>query len=579
MSFRYWFSKIVSVGGLGMRRILFTCVAACLSAVSTTSQAQTLAPINSFGVSAPGWLAPGDHGSNNDISGSTLRGIAYHPQSNRLILIDRAAPAGPTVRILDADTGVQVHTLSQGTGIVTGGTFLLGMVGVDDDGNVYVCNLATLNTSNFRVYRWSSNAVVNLTTEVPTVAHGVTSGRIRTGDSFAVTGSGLSTRFVSAGGNLAGDGAFALLSTADGLNFTATNPVVTGQSVGAFRLGIAFDGQGQVLGSQTGLDKWRAPATGGTAVLFSGTDASESIIGYEPQLGLFATITYTGGLGNTNTVRLYRWNDFGGNPILLDTQNLTNVSNGNGNATGAISFGYDPNGKLRLYALNTNNGIQAFEVQMPSNNASIVGRSVVHGGWTGVGSAADAEKVLHKADGIPTALSINNLINTGRGINGIQFQIQDLADEVSLSADDFEFQVSPIGAFDQGSNPPSGWAPAAAPTSVSVSGSDPHEVLIQWPDNAIANRWLRITVKATANTGLATDEVYYIGHLLGETTGDAGGAFTVAFADITPIRSAVGSSVNSSSVVDIDKNGIVAFADISAMRSNVGSQLTVITVQ
>ncbi len=558
-----------------MRSTLFaicTMVLAC-----PTGQAQTLSPLASFGVTAPGWLAPGDHASNNDIGGSTLRGIAYHPQSNRLILIDRAAPSGPTVRILDADTGVQVHTLSQGTGIVTGGTFLLGMVGVDDDGNVYVCNLSTLAASNFRIYRWSSNAVVNLTTEEPTVAHGIPSGRSRTGDSFAVIGSGVNTRIVSAGGNDAADSAFTLLTTGDGQNFIATNPPVVDHPVGAYRFGIDFDGQGQVLGTQTGTPIWRAPEGGGAAVQFSSVDPSETIIGYEPQSMLFATVQYTGGLGFTNNVRLYRWDDFNVDPVLLDTQNLTNIANVNGNAVGSVSFGYGPNSELRLYALNTNNGIQAFEVTMPANDASIVSRSVVHSAWTGLGSAVDSSKVLHRDDGTPTTLTYDNLINTAQGLNGIQFEIQDLANPGALDIADFEFQISPQGAFDEALNPPTGWMAAPVPT-LSVSGGNPHQVLIEWPDNAIDNRWLRVTVKATANTGLATDEVFYIGHLLGETTGAAGGTFTVAFADISLIRAAVGSTVDSSSIEDIDKNGTVSFADISAMRSNVSAQLTAITL-
>jgi hypothetical protein len=92
------------------------------------------------------------------------------------------------------------------------------------------------------------------------------------------------------------------------------------------------------------------------------------------------------------------------------------------------------------------------------------------------------------------------------------------------------------------------------------------------------NRWLRITILASDETGLAERETYCIGHLLGETTGPSDGIFTVSFADITPIRSDVGQAVDASSITDIDKNGIVSFADISAMRSNVGAQLTQITV-
>jgi hypothetical protein len=95
---------------------------------------------------------------------------------------------------------------------------------------------------------------------------------------------------------------------------------------------------------------------------------------------------------------------------------------------------------------------------------------------------------------------------------------------------------------------------------------------------SIANRWLRITILASENTGLVQPEVYYIGHLLGETTGIAGGLFTVSFTDAAPIRSAIGQTAIINSTIDIDKNGTVSFADISAMRPNVGAQLTNITI-
>ncbi|MBX3420859.1 MAG: hypothetical protein KF752_04805 [Pirellulaceae bacterium] len=73
--------------------------------------------------------------------------------------------------------------------------------------------------------------------------------------------------------------------------------------------------------------------------------------------------------------------------------------------------------------------------------------------------------------------------------------------------------------------------------------------------------------------------VLYIGHLCGEVTGPSDGSFTVSFADISPIRAAVGQDVPSSSILDINKDGLVSFADITAMRSNVGTQLPSITVQ
>jgi hypothetical protein len=217
-------------------------------------------------------------------------------------------------------------------------------------------------------------------------------------------------------------------------------------------------------------------------------------------------------------------------------------------------------------------------VRLSAAVTTVVDQFVFHAGYTGAGSNVDTGKRLATEGQGPTALAYENLINTARGVDGVGLDIQDLADPFSLSAADFEFQVSPSGAFEEAANPPSGWAPAQAPSSVSVTPGSPSRVLIEWPAHSIENRWLRITLKANESTGLVEPKTFYVGHLLGETTGLAGSTYTVAFADISPIRQSAGQTVDASSIVDIDKNGTVSFADISAMRSNVGSQLTNITI-
>jgi subtilisin family serine protease len=244
---------------------------------------------------------------------------------------------------------------------------------------------------------------------------------------------------------------------------------------------------------------------------------------------------------------------------------------------------------LSVSAFNTSFGNTGFNVTSTSNltgnvqvNIRLAEREPVesfvnHVGYTGGGPSIDTGKSLAKESASPTLLTYDNLINSSRGINGLVFDVQ--YSVPTVNADDFSFQMSPTGAFNEGDHPVSGWELAPDPTSVTVT---PHgtgsRIAITWPDNAIANRWLRVTVLANANTGLPENEVYYVGHLLGETTGPSGGVFTVSFADISPIRSAAGSTVNAGSPVDIDKNGTVSFADISAMRSNVGAQLTIITI-
>jgi len=210
--------------------------------------------------------------------------------------------------------------------------------------------------------------------------------------------------------------------------------------------------------------------------------------------------------------------------------------------------------------------------------AHVVAGLVYHNAWTGGGSPIDTSKVVHKEGETAVALSYDNLINSAFGIVGIGFDIDQLADPTGLSVADFVVQMSPQGAFAESANPPEHWESAPAPSSLTVNEGNPDRVILTWSNDSIVNRWLRITIKASANTGLTEDEVYYLGHLLGETTGASSGVFTLAFADIMAIRNGVGNSVDASSPLDIDKNGTVAFADIAAMRGNIGAQLTSITV-
>ncbi|HAC91512.1 MAG TPA: hypothetical protein DCF63_12915, partial [Planctomycetaceae bacterium] len=208
--------------------------------------------------------------------------------------------------------------------------------------------------------------------------------------------------------------------------------------------------------------------------------------------------------------------------------------------------------------------------------SSIVGSFVNHASYSGPGSSIDGGKILAKEGLIGQTLGFNNLINTTHGINGLVFDIANMPGAVTAS--DFVFQMSPTGAFSEAVNPVESWQTAPAPSSVTVQSGSPSRVWITWPNNAIANRWMRVTVKANANTGLTVPEVYYVGHLQGETTGPSGGRFTVLVGDILQIRSALAQIANASSTLDLDKSGTVLVADILAARSNLASELTQITI-
>jgi len=80
-----------------------------------------------------------------------------------------------------------------------------------------------------------------------------------------------------------------------------------------------------------------------------------------------------------------------------------------------------------------------------------------------------------------------------------------------LRASDFQFKVG-------NSDNLSVWTAAPAPSvTVRDLGGGLRRVTLIWSDNAIQNEWLQVTVKATANTGLVTPDVFYFGNAIGET--------------------------------------------------------------
>lgn len=202
----------------------------------------------------------------------------------------------------------------------------------------------------------------------------------------------------------------------------------------------------------------------------------------------------------------------------------------------------------------------------------ILNSYVMHGGssaFTG-DNRIDTGKSLAKEGPTAQTLSLANMINTTRGINLVSFLVQDLAGTVTAA--DFAFQMSPQGAFNESANPPAGWAAAPAPTSLVVTPSGlNNRVTIAWADRAIENRWLRLSVLANANTGLATTQVFYLGHLRGEVTGAQSGQYIVNNTDAAAIAAQVsGTNVPVTNIFDLDKNSRVLNADIGAMAPGIG---------
>jgi hypothetical protein len=261
-----------------------------------------------------------------------------------------------------------------------------------------------------------------------------------------------------------------------------------------------------------------------------------------------------------------------------DEEELVSVSGSNSSASNVTWDGTTLTLPVSVQTTGSNrveNWTGTIVATLVSPPPTLVNARVSHTGYSGQGSPVNESVQLIQRSNAAQQVQLTNLINSSRGINGMVLDLDGLTD---LNDATLEYKMSPQGAFNEGDNPVAGWVDAPAPTSVSLlpgqglSGSN--RIALVWADNAIANRYVCVSLTVG---GTRIFEVY-VGHLLGETTGPSNNSFTVAFADITPIRSAVGSAVDSSSPTDIDKNGTVSFADISAMRGNVGAQLTQITI-
>ncbi len=173
------------------------------------------------------------------------------------------------------------------------------------------------------------------------------------------------------------------------------------------------------------------------------------------------------------------------------------------------------------------------DMTVPSVASEVVGRHIFYNNcaWDGddpapntnddmaiapppaISDAGGPDKELGKWALLPgeTATFVN-YTSYDKGINGIMVDTQWLTTTPTVA--DFEFRVG-------NSSDPSTWAIAPSPQSITVredAGTETSDrITVIWPDNAIENQWLQVTVLATENTRLAEASVFYFGNAIGET--------------------------------------------------------------
>lgn len=334
------------------RTSIVSLVLSTLFGAASLAAQSTMTPVSTFGTN--GWLAPLTYTylgtANNE------RGMAYNPATGNLILASRNG--GPNIRVLSGTTGADLGGLDA-TGI-TGGTFVINQVDCAADGSIYVGNLATSVTAAFKVYKWTSEAPL----VPPTVAYNAVTGMVRTGDCFAVTGGagGNPIKFAAAGSGNANNSCFAI-GTVDGSNVSQAYLSVPGtpnSTTNGYRLGVTFANANTVIGTQ---------GAAGLMTSFSGTTATlqASIPLSAAQRPMdFAEIAGIPLLAvadtNSSLVSVYDISIPTAPVLLVSANNTTGTLTGNANGTGSVQWGAISGNTAKLYAMCSNQGIQAFQV-------------------------------------------------------------------------------------------------------------------------------------------------------------------------------------------------------------------------
>jgi hypothetical protein len=351
-----------------MKKTVYAAMTLVAIVVATNAGAQfSMSALTTFSPNSDGWLAPGEGGYTFLGTANNERGLAYDPINSELLLVSRTG--GNSVRRLNGLTGADVGALNV-TGI-TGGTFAVNKVAVAADGKIYVGNLqgAMGAAAPFKVYSWANNAAA------PVVAYsGNALTGARLGDStLGVTGTGAGTRLVSgfaAAPAIAGNNGYAVIDPTLGTS-TTVGFVGTPPAAGDFRLGLTVGPGGQVWGLQGSLTLRETSYAGVTGTLLG---SASGLVSIAERPMAFATVNGLNVLATVSTgdsfVRVYD----ASNPlalVLLGSGNTTSGSlTANGNGTGDVAFGAqtdngDGTTSVKLYAMSSNQGIQAFTATVP----------------------------------------------------------------------------------------------------------------------------------------------------------------------------------------------------------------------
>ena len=246
-------------------------------------------------------------------------------------------------------------------------------------------------------------------------------------------------------------------------------------------------------------------------------------------------------------------------------------------------------------------GARQHDIETPQSNttytaayaaaAAVLDRHVFYnnsahdGGDPAATPGDDAAVAPDKDPMLPGATAgVANFTSFDKGINGIQIDLDWAANfGAPLTADDFEFRHG------NGGGAPSTWTTGPTPTVVDTrrgaGASGSTRVTLVWPDynpraanplaQAVANGWLRVTVKASERTGLTAPDVFYFGNAIGDTM-NSPTTLRVNSQDVARTRNNQSKPTTADSLFDHNRDGRVNSLDVALARGNQGFTLATI---
>lgn len=234
-----------------------------------------------------------------------------------------------------------------------------------------------------------------------------------------------------------------------------------------------------------------------------------------------------------------------------------------------------------------NVAVTLFNVQQdftPLSPAYVAGRYVLYnnslfdGNTPAPGIADDGAIAPDKQALLPGYLAtFVNYTSYSKGINGIMVDLANSPSGATVSQSDFTFKVG-------NTNDPQSYtaAPTASGFLVRPGAGIGQSTRVEftWPDGAISNKWLQVTVAANGDTGLLVPDVFYFGNAVGES-GNIPGDTTVDFQDELVARSDPHPFFNPAPITDAhdyNRDGKVDATDQIIARDNATTAATLLNL-